>query len=134
MLFIEIGSRLSYYRVNGQLVASSAQGIEIGIREAYPNCPKFIQRRKLLDMGTRDALAAPVTRGTLLEGAVADLVRQADTLFVASVHPERGADASHRGGRPGFVTMRDAATLRIPDYQGNSMFNTLGNFSVDPHA
>ena len=28
----------------------------------------------------------------------------------------------------------DDHTLRIPDYQGNCMFNTLGNFSVNPRA
>lgn len=133
MLFIEIGSRRRY-RVNGQLAAMTDEGIEIGIREAYPNCPKFIQRRKLTDMGERAGAVPASARGTRIAGEIAALVRQADTLFVASVHPERGADVSHRGGAAGFVEVRDERTLRIPDYQGNSMFNTLGNFSVDAHA
>ena len=29
--------------------------------------------------------------------------------------------------------MVDAKTLRIPDYSGNSLFNTLGNLLVDAH-
>ncbi len=40
-------------------------------------------------------------------------------------------DASHRGGPPGFVAVR-GDTLRIPDYAGNSMFNTFGNLLGHP--
>ena len=54
--------------------------------------------------------------------------------FFTSVHPERGVDASHRGGQAGFVNIVDDRTLRIPDYLGNSMFNTLGNFTANPRA
>ena len=62
------------------------------------------------------------------------LVERADTAFVGSLHPARGVDASHRGGEPGFIHVLDAETLRVPDYAGNSMFLTLGNFEVDPRA
>ncbi len=62
------------------------------------------------------------------------MIAAADTLFVASAHPEHGVDASHRGGHPGFVTIIDNRQLRIPDFAGNSMFNTLGNFVSYPHA
>ena len=58
----------------------------------------------------------------------------ADTFFVASAHAERGVDASHRGGLPGFVRVLGDRTLEIPDYPGNSMFNTLGNPAADPRA
>lgn len=43
-------------------------------------------------------------------------------------------DASHRGGSPGFIEIINGTQLRIPDYQGNSMFNTLGNFQNHPKA
>ena len=43
-------------------------------------------------------------------------------------------DASHRGGNAGFVKIVDDRTIRIPDYQGNCMFNTFGNFMVTPRA
>ena len=36
-----------------------------------------------------------------------------------------------RGGNPGFVQILDDRSLRIPDYSGNSMFNTLGNLIVN---
>ena len=70
----------------------------------------------------------------MLRGVVGDIIGQADTMFVASRHADSGADASHRGGTPGFIRIVDDNTLRIPDFHGNSMFNTLGNFEVDPRA
>ncbi|MBD2020206.1 pyridoxamine 5'-phosphate oxidase family protein, partial [Leptolyngbya sp. FACHB-36] len=56
-----------------------------------------------------------------------------DTFFIASLHPTHGADASHRGGYPGFVQV-DSERLVFPDYSGNNMFNTLGNLQVNPSA
>jgi predicted pyridoxine 5'-phosphate oxidase superfamily flavin-nucleotide-binding protein len=61
-------------------------------------------------------------------------IAAADTFFIASWHPAGGADASHRGGRPGFVEVRDERTLEFPDYPGNNMFNTLGNLAGHPRA
>lgn len=131
MLFIELSSRRRY-RVNGAVQRLDADGAEIRIREAYPNCPKYIQRRQLRKLG---AARLPVSStGTLLRGAAETIVRQADTVFVASRHAESGADASHRGGAPGFIQVVDETTLRIPDYIGNSLFNTFGNFDRDPRA
>src|SRR4030095_12436506 len=59
---------------------------------------------------------------------------RADTLFIASVHADAGADASHRGGQPGFVRVLDERRLLIPDYAGNTMFQTLGNIAADPRV
>jgi hypothetical protein len=62
-------------------------------------------------------------------------VRRADTFFIASAHPKRGADASHRGGRPGFAEVADnGRRLAFPDYSGNRMFQTLGNLAVNPRT
>ncbi|WP_448103115.1 hypothetical protein [Luteibacter jiangsuensis] len=132
LLFIDLGSRRRY-RVNGVLREIDEGGFEVEVREAFPNCPKYIQRRQLraLDEAPRCAQSAS---GTVLAGSVAAIVQQADTLFVASRHPSAGLDVSHRGGDRGFARIVDPATLRIPDYAGNSLFNILGNFAVDPHA
>lgn len=132
MLFIELSSRRRY-RVNGSVSQLDGRAAEVAIREAYPNCPKYIQRRQLRHVG-EPRLPAQAAYGAVLRGTVEQIVRAADTVFVASRHPAAGADASHRGGTPGFVQVIDATTLRIPDYAGNSLFNTLGNFSVDPRA
>lgn len=58
----------------------------------------------------------------------------ADTFFIASFHPETGADASHRGGHPGFIRVVNAGKILFPDYSGNNMFNTLGNITANPNA
>lgn len=131
MLFIDLASR-HRYRVNGALRRLDRHGAEVTVREAYPNCPKYIQRRRLRRLG-EPALPVQVAHGTLLRGTVEDIVRRADTVFVASRHGA-SVDASHRGGKPGFVRMVDDSTLRIPDFHGNSLYNTLGNFMLDPHA
>ena len=62
------------------------------------------------------------------------MIAGSDTFFVASSHPERGVDVSHRGGNPGFVEVLDERTLRVPDYVGNGLYNTLGNFVSHPQA
>lgn len=132
MLFIELGTRRRY-RINGTVQRNDADGIDIVVREAYPNCPKFIQRRHLKALGDeleRDGVAT----GAAIGGSVGNLIRGADTVFVASHNPETGADASHRGGNPGFVQIVGERTLRIPDYTGNSLFNTFGNFELDTHV
>lgn len=41
-----------------------------------------------------------------------------------------GADASPRGGAPGFVKVRDARTLLIPDAPGNNRLDTLENIAT----
>lgn len=132
LLFIDLGARRRY-RVNGTVRAVDDGGFEIAVREAFPNCPKYIQRRRLRALDEAP-LPAQSASGSVLAGSVAAMVNAADTLFVASRHPQAGLDVSHRGGDRGFAKIVDSATLRIPDYAGNSLFNTLGNFAVDPHA
>jgi predicted pyridoxine 5'-phosphate oxidase superfamily flavin-nucleotide-binding protein len=132
LLFIELGTRRRY-RVNGTVASIDEAAVEVAIAEAYPNCPKYIQRRHLRsqhELATRPAQNA----GQALTAALGDVIRQADTLFVASNHVEGHLDASHRGGAPGFIAFINNDTLRIPDYQGNSLFNTLGNLHLNPQC
>lgn len=129
MLFIELGSRRRY-RINGVVTRNDEAGLLIAVREAYPNCPKYIQRRQLRTMKA-DGASDGVATGTHIGGSVAALLRAADTVFVASANAGTGADASHRGGPRGFVQVAGPHTLRIPDYHGNSIFNTLGNIELD---
>jgi hypothetical protein len=79
------------------------------------------------------ATAHSTFRRALLVEVVKSLER-ADTLFIATVHPEAGNDVSHRGGRPGFVCVEDEKSLLFPDYRGNNMFNTLGNIELNPQT
>ena len=117
-------------RINGNLHQPTADRLVLEVREAYPNCPKYITQRNL-------TLAPDPTPGILAEGAeLSPDQRQrfalVDALFIASQHAARGLDASHRGGNPGFVTSPDPHTLSFADYVGNNMFNTFGNLEVDP--
>lgn len=129
MLFIDLGTRRRY-RINGVVARNDEEGLEIAVQEAYPNCPKYIQRRELRAM-IDDGAADGVATGSAIGGSVEALLRAADTVFVASAHAATGADASHRGGPRGFVQVTGTHTLRIPDYRGNSIFNTLGNLELD---
>lgn len=132
MLFIELGTRRRY-RINGTLQRKDEHGIEIAVREAYPNCPKYIQRRHLRELG-HEFTQGGVTSGSSIDGSINALIRNADTVFVASNQPDIGADSSHRGGNRGFVQIINEHTLRIPDYAGNSLFNTFGNIELDPRT
>ena len=78
-------------------------------------------------------LHTAVLSGIALESDNAELIRRSDTFFFGTTHPERGRDASHRGGPPGFVRV-DGNELWWPDYPGNNMFNSFGNLAVEPSA
>lgn len=133
VLAIELESRRRL-RINGVVRALDEERIEISVRQAYPNCPKYIQRRHFSE-GTGARSADPSSAsGVSLDQVRAQALARADTFFVASRHPGRGLDVSHRGGTPGFIRVLDPRHLRVPDYPGNSMFNTLGNFAVDDRA
>jgi predicted pyridoxine 5'-phosphate oxidase superfamily flavin-nucleotide-binding protein len=132
MLAIELTSRRRL-RINGTIDGISADDIGVLVRESVANCPKYIQRRQPHERST-PASHKPSKWGRTMDDERRALVERADTAFIGSVHPARGMDASHRGGAPGFIRVIDATTLRIPDYPGNSMFMTLGNYEIDSRA
>lgn len=126
-------------RANGRLAAAGEDGFVVVVEEAYVNCPKYIQARTPPSSGARgggapSAHAAHAALSSRLGDEHRAWIGAADTLFVASVGPGGRADASHRGGPPGFVAVLDADHLVLPDYGGNAMFNTLGNLAVDPRV
>lgn len=124
-------------RLNGEMTRSSDDAYRLDVIEAYPNCPKYIQRRELfdpIDPHDLDAHDRGASEGQRLGPAQARFIAKADTFFIGSAHPLRGVDVSHRGGETGFVRLLSDQRLRVPDYSGNGMFNTLGNFRVNPRA
>jgi len=133
ILAIEFASRRRL-RINGTVEAITADEIRIFVRESVPNCPKYIQRRQPHDASTTPSSRRPSECGRTVDEERRALIERADTAFVGSLHPARGVDASHRGGAPGFIQVVDATTLRVPDYPGNSMFMTLGNYAIDSRA
>lgn len=125
-------------RMIGVVGGTSADGFTIEVRQTLGVCPQYIQGRE--PEFTSDPLKPqprPIHRSEHLDAVCQDIIAAADTYFVASVDPReedgvtRGADVSHRGGRPGFVRVDDETTLTAPDFVGNFIFNTLGNWLID---
>jgi len=109
--------------------------LTIDVTESVPICPRYIQRRTVaLPEPARAGMPATRREGVDVDPARAELIGRSDTFFLASVHETHGADCSHRGGPPGFVQVLPGNVLRIPDYNGNSMFNSFGNFLLNPEA
>lgn len=133
ILAIELSTRRRL-RVNGTVLHIDRDTFVVQVAEAYPNCPKYIQRRSLHLAGDPQFNSRESISGGPMSIEVAPLIETADTLFLASSHPDRGSDVSHRGGEAGFIQRLDARTIRVPDYAGNSLFNTFGNLLVDPRA
>jgi len=121
-------------RINGDADIQSDGIIRIHTKQAYFNCPKYIQTRHLETEAIAGSKPSEINRAASLTLQQQPWIAQADTFFIASFHPESGADVSHRGGNPGFVHALDSNKLLFPDYSGNNMFNTLGNLFVNPRA
>jgi predicted pyridoxine 5'-phosphate oxidase superfamily flavin-nucleotide-binding protein len=121
-------------RINGRVTARPGGGFCIRTEQVYANCPKYIQARVLRASGSSPEAPRLLRRSHLLSEEQQAWIGRADTFFVASAHPVGGVDVSHRGGNPGFVRVMDPTHLIFPDYAGNTMFQTLGNLAVDPHA
>ncbi len=68
LLLIELGSRRRL-RINGQARAVAEKRWMIDVERAYPNCPKYIQRRMLNIQAQAKPLAnTSATRGAALNG------------------------------------------------------------------
>lgn len=139
LLGIELHSRRRN-RVNGHVTGSSATGFGVRVEQAFGNCPQYIQQRQahfVREPGQQQGLQ--LQRLDALDEAARELIRGADTCFVASyIDPDgdparRSVDVSHRGGQTGFVQV-EGDCLSIPDFAGNLHFNTLGNLLLNPRA
>lgn len=132
MIVIEFATRRRM-RINGTAKISSDGSIHIHAEQVYSNCPKYIQARTW-ESKSESSKQTSVRHFAELTEHQQSWIQNADTFFIASHHKNGGADASHRGGNPGFIQMIDKNTLRFPDYVGNTMFQTLGNISVNPNC
>ena len=78
-----------------------------------------------------DRIVERVVRAELSDDDRA-FVERSSMFFLATADAEGRPDCSYKGGDPGFVRAVDAATLVFPSYDGNGMFRSLGNLSVNP--
>lgn len=116
-------------RANGR---ARRDGTDLVLRteQVLRNCAKYIQKRE--PVADAEPVRARATSGSALTEGQREWIAGADTFFVASHSPGHGADASHRGGNAGFVTVSGSGRLSWPDYVGNSFYMTLGNFMLNP--
>lgn len=127
-------------RMNGWVEDVDAAGFAVRVGQSFGNCPKYIHPREAFHAPAVSAAAARKL-DSLDDGALR-MVRAADTFFIATTHPQArdsadartGVDVSHRGGPAGFVQVPDPKTLLVPDYVGNSFFNTFGNLQLEPRC
>lgn len=75
-----------------------------------------------------DQLESLTLHGELNEGDIA-LVGDQSAVWIATVDADGWPDVSYKGGEPGFVDVVDPTELRIPIYNGNGMWRTLGNIA-----
>ncbi|WP_406330009.1 pyridoxamine 5'-phosphate oxidase family protein [Streptomyces sp. NBC_00203] len=118
-------------RLNGR-VRPTPRGFAVEADQVFANCPKYLQKRESYETVAERTPDAP-RRDTELSPSQREFIETADTFFLATVHAH-GAEASHRGGNPGFVHVASPYELWWRDYPGNSMFLTLGNLVADPRA
>jgi len=136
LLGIELETRRRN-RMNGTVTRADKSGFAVRVEQSFGNCPKYIQARKPVFVAEPSLDAAPPVRaeGAILSASAAELVRGADTFFIATA--SEGVDVSHRGGKPGFVRVAEQdghTVLTSPDFSGNFYFNTLGNLLLNPRA
>ncbi|MHA1839014.1 MAG: pyridoxamine 5'-phosphate oxidase family protein [Candidatus Ranarchaeia archaeon] len=108
--------------------------IYLTVERAYAQCPKYIQARESTSIPTERRAIDDIQNIEHLSNDLQKFIAAADTFFIASYHKESGVDVSHRGGNPGFIKVLNQKKIVFPDYSGNSMFNTLGNISVNPRT
>jgi predicted pyridoxine 5'-phosphate oxidase superfamily flavin-nucleotide-binding protein len=132
LLVIEFASRRRM-RLNGRAELRDGM-ILVRSEQVFSNCPKYIQSREWNGKATGARQDHTIQSGDHLTEEQQWWIISADTFFVGSFNKMGGADASHRGGNPGFVKVINERQLMWPDYAGNNMFQTLGNITANPHA
>jgi uncharacterized protein len=137
LLGIELPTRRRN-RVNGIVTACDASGFTVTVRQAYGNCPKYIQQRGYIGAREHPGNVDGATFSDLEDAEARSLLGRADTMFVASFAPgpdgSPAMDISHRGGKPGFMRLGGDNAITIPDFSGNRYFNTLGNILLTGQA
>ena len=132
ILGLDMGTRRRN-RLNGSVKHSEgSQYLSINVEHSFGNCPKYIQLRSFAK-----ANEPPSTETTLNSDHDSfeefgdhdiNLIQTSDTLFIATAQqPFADLDASHRGGKPGFIKINSNKELWFSDYPGNNFFQTFGN-------
>ncbi|KAJ3562452.1 hypothetical protein NP233_g9565 [Leucocoprinus birnbaumii] len=140
-------NKFAGYVTNASL-ESKTLTIDMKVNQALGLCPKYIGVRGLEPFSgaePRTIHAKPhLEHNEQLPQDVIDFLNTADTAYLGTsfvarpdeeeMFPSR-VGTNHRGGRPGFVRVRnDRRTLVLPNYGGNRLMNSMGNIQVTPFA
>ncbi|NBD27859.1 pyridoxamine 5'-phosphate oxidase family protein [Paenibacillus glycinis] len=120
-------------RING-IANRESDHLVVTAHQIYGNCPKYIQKRTLLSENNVNTRSPTEHRNNRLTREQERWISKADTFYIGSTNVKGEMDVSHRGGNSGFIHIVDARILIIPDYQGNSLYNTLGNIQSNPSS
>lgn len=80
-----------------------------------------------------DRLEEKLTRTRFTDDDKA-FIEGASYFFIATADAGGRPDCSFKGGMPGFVRLTGPSELVFPDYEGNGMFKSLGNLTVNPNV
>lgn len=61
-------------------------------------------------------------------------IERMDMFFLATVDPDGRPQCSYKGGEPGFVRVVDEHSVAFPNYDGNGMYLSMGNLTVNPQV
>ncbi|MFD9304212.1 pyridoxamine 5'-phosphate oxidase family protein [Streptomyces sp. NPDC060048] len=122
----------SRIRING-VARREGEQLHIRTEQVLGNCPKYLQVRVPVADGPAGT-PKEIRSGEALTAEQEQWIRGADTFFIASQADGYGADSSHRGGDPGFVSVAGPRKLVWPDYFGNSFYMTLGNLQLNENC
>src|SRR5438105_3266839 len=61
-------------------------------------------------------------------------IESRDMFFLATADAEGRPNCSYKGGDPGFVRVVDEHTVAFPNYDGNGMYLSAGNYVRNPHV
>ena len=126
-------------RMNGIIKKHSPLTLAVHVEHSFGNCKKYIHFRDIVGTPVPRHIVhkKETTQTEIVTQAAHHIIQRSDTFFIASrtqhINDDvrHGLDASHRGGKAGFVTIKNNHTLCFPDFKGNRFFNTLGNIESD---
>lgn len=120
-------------RISGIPIAGD-DGVTMQCETAFTNCRKYMVPSR--DAGNARHVGPESVEALDLDDPwVESTVENGETAFLITGSPAGVADASHRGGHPGFLRYDDVThTIAWTDYLGDGMFVSMGNVRSSGHA
>ncbi|KAF4464603.1 oxidoreductase FAD-binding [Fusarium albosuccineum] len=125
-------------KLAGKMIAGAtveegkAVQMAMAVTESLGNCPKYLNKKDIVLSEMKPELVSETLQ---LPQEALDLIASADMLFLSSTNGHT-MDTNHRGGSPGFIRVikneHDGLELIYPEFSGNRLYQTLGNFKINP--